>query len=358
MPLARFNLWYKKYEKHFASAALIGGFLFDVFTLRRADTLWENSWIILHLLITATTIVLLSRREPAPDGGDSRLDFWLLGLMQFSFGGLLSAFLILYFRSASLGASWPFLLILAAAFIANERLKGYRERLIFQISFFYLSLLSFFIYFVPVLVGSIGPFIFLISGVISLLVMRLFLRILRRVSRGNLDVSRKSFRKAVLAIFVVMNVLYFANIIPPIPMSLREAGIYHSLSRATDGSYILGAEKKGFLDHFRFREKLHVMEGKSLYAYTAVFSPARFDTDIVHEWQKYDESIREWVTVTRVSLPTFGGRYEGFRTYSGSETGEGVWRVNVTTERGLVLGRIGFSVERAEADPPIETRIR
>src|ERR1700741_2087806 len=101
MAMSSLSSWYKKNERHVYSFALIGGFVFDILTLRRADTAWENSWVVLHLLIVATMILVLSKRKIGSEA-TTKLDFWLITIMQFSFGGLLSAFLILYFRSATL----------------------------------------------------------------------------------------------------------------------------------------------------------------------------------------------------------------------------------------------------------------
>lgn len=350
-------VWYKRYKKHFASIALVGGFIFDIFTLQRVDALWENIWIILHLLLVASSILLLSRREKQRDTTDSRLDFWLIALLQFSFGGLLSAFLILYFRSASFGTSWPFLLILFLAFIANERFKDYHQRLIFQISFFYLSLLSFAIFSVPVIVGSIGPFVFILSGVASLIVIKIFLILLKVTSKDGFVDSGKAV-SAVIIIFAVMNVLYFSNVIPPIPLSLKDAGIYHSVSSDGSGNYLLTGEARGPLDYLNIYEKVESVAGKPLFAYTAVFSPAKFNTRVVHEWQRYDEALGRWNTMSRVNLPISGGREQGFRTYSASEVVSGKWRVNVLSERGLVLGRVRFVVSWVNSDPALVTEIR
>lgn len=349
--------WYRRYEKHFASLALVGGFIFDIFTIQRVDAVWENSWIIIHLLMVASVIILLSRRESRVDSMDSRLNFWLLAMMQFSFGGLLSAFLILYFRSASLGTSWPFLLILFLAFWVNERFKNYHQRLIFQISFFYLSLLSFLIFSVPIILGTIGPVIFIVSGVLSIFIFRIFFFILRRVSRDGLS-DKREVLGAVFGIFAVMNILYFLNVIPPIPLSLKDAGIFHSISSDGLGNYSITTEPREWKDYLLVYEKVNITSGTPLFAYTAIFSPSRFNTRVVHEWQVYDENLETWRTMSRVSLPTSGGREQGFRTYSVSNVYGGKWRVNVLSEKGLVLGRVKFEVSVVSSPPVLVSESR
>lgn len=351
------NHYFKVVLKHFPSIALVGGFIFDILTIRRVDAIWENVWIMIHLLLVASAILMLGRREKGVDQTDSRLNFWLLSLLQFSFGGLLSAFLILYFRSASLSTSWPFLLILFAAFVMNERFKGYHERLVFQISFFYLSLLSFLIFFVPVILGSIGSIVFILSGILSLVVINLFFTALTLVAKDKFVDKGKAFGATVI-IFALMNVLYFSNIIPPIPLSLKDAGIYNNVSGDGNGNYLLTGEKRRALDYLKFYQEVNVVGKETLFAYTAIFSPARFNTRVVHEWQMYDEERGEWKTMSRVNLPISGGREEGFRTYSAYDVLPGKWRVNALSEKGLVLGRVKFIAQVSLDERVLFTEVR
>lgn len=353
---SKINSVYKNYEYHISSIALVGGFIFDVLTLRRADAFFENFWVIFHLLVVAIAILLINRKS-RKDNEESDLDFWLLNLMQFSFGGLLSAFLILYFRSASLMVSWPFLLMLALAFIANERLKRHYQRLTYQVSFFFSALLLFSIFFVPVIIGVIGPGVFVLSGVISLLVLRIFLAVLSVVSGDKFVLSINYLRGIVLGIFALINILYFTNIIPPIPLSLREGGVYHSVDKEITGEYVLRAERKSWLEYFYPTTKVNILPGQNLFIYTAIFSPAKFNTKIVHEWQYFDNEKNNWVSVSRVLLPITGGRDSGYRTYSISSVVPGKWRVGVLTERGQVLGRISFEVLYVGVQPELVTEI-
>jgi hypothetical protein len=332
------------------------GFVFDVLTLRRADAFFENFWVVFHLVVVATAILLINRKNKK-ENVESELDFWLLNLMQFSFGGLLSAFLILYFRSASLAVSWPFLLMLALAFVANERLKRNYQRLTYQVSFFFSALLLFSIFFVPVLVGYIGPIIFVFSGVVSLLILRFFLAILQKVSGEKFTLALGSIRGIVLGIFALINILYFTNIIPPIPLSLREGGVYHLVDKEITGEYVLRTEKKNWLEKFNPRTSVNILPDQPLFVYTAIFSPAKFSTKIVHEWQYFDQTKDEWVSVSRILLPITGGRNNGYRTYSISSVVPGSWRVNVMTERGQVLGRIWFSVDYVGTQPELMTEV-
>ena len=349
MDIKNISSIYKIHETRISSFALFGGFIFDILTLRRADTFFENFWIIFYLSLATTTILWLSIKRSGEEG--RRLSFWLFNILQFSFGGLLSAFLILYFRSAALSVSWPFLLLLLVTFLANERLKSRYERLTYQISFLFLVIFLFLIFFVPVLTKTVGPIIFLVSGLLSLVIIRIFIFVLSRINKDNLSLLMKNLRLSILSIFVVLNVFYFTNVIPPIPLSLKQGGVYHSVDREVNGDYVLKREKRGFRDYFQLYPEISVLSEQSVYAYTAIFSPAKFNIKVVHDWQFLNEDTGKWQRVSRVELPISGGREKGYRTYSFVNVSDGRWRVNVLTEDGQVIGRIKFDV-RVVGTPP------
>lgn len=352
--------WYVRFERPISSASLIAGFVFDALTLRRVDTFWENFWVVVHLLVVAACIVLVSRQQNkgVATPASSKLHFWLITVMQFFFGGLLSTLLVFYFRSGSFAVSWPFLLILGVAFAANESLKRYYARLGFQISLFYLSLFCFTIFIVPVVIHAMGPVVFLLSGLVSLALMRLFALLLKVAAQENLESAKKELTVAIGSIFLGLNLLYFLNVIPPIPLSLMDAGVAHSITREANGDYALETEARGWLSYFRLTETVHLPAGSPLYAYSAVFSPTRLNTRIVHEWQRY-EAKRGWVTTSRIELSLLGGRGGGYRTYSmKNQVPPGAWRVNVETPNGALLGRLRFNVAAASSRPLLSTETK
>lgn len=350
--------WYAKYERPFSSISLIGGFVFDAVTLKRVDMFWENFWVVAHLLIVAVCIVWLNWRENS--GGDEanpeKAHFWLVNVMQFFFGGILSTYLVFYFRSGTIATSWPFLLILAAAFFANESFKRHYARLTFQVSLFFLAIFSFAIFLVPILFHTLGPRIFLISGGASVVFILLFIVILRIVSGERFALSRKPLYLSLAGIFAAMNLLYFYNLIPPIPLSLKDGGVYHSLVAMGPGRYTIQYEAPGPFDFLRLSDRIHLVAGDPLYAYSAVFSPTALNTDIIHEWQWYDPASGAWVTKGRILLSVVGGRDGGYRTFSMEpDIAAGAWRVNVLTPRNEVIGRLRFDVTPVPSEPPLVT---
>jgi hypothetical protein len=79
--------------------------------------------------------------------------------------------------------------------------------------------------------------------------------------------------------------------------------------------------------------------------------------NIIHEWQYYDLTARRWTTKAQVSLAVAGGADNGWRTFStiGSPA-PGIWRVNVKTASGAIIGRLNFTVAAATTTPPLITQ--
>jgi hypothetical protein len=353
--------WYGRFERPISSLSLVAGFVFDALTLKRVDMLWENCWIIAHLIIVGTfiTLIHLKKSEIGDEKNPSKMHFWFVNILQFFFGGLLSTFLVFYFRSADIFVTWPFILLLALAFIANESLKRHYIRFSFQISLFFLSIYSFAIFLVPVLMHQIGPKIFLLSGLISLVFITIFIGILFIFIRDRFNESKKLILFLVLGIFVLVNFLYFANLIPPIPLSLKDGGIYHDIEKNTDGNYDVTYENYGWQGYFQMYPNFREVAGEPVYAYSAIFSPTNLNITIVHEWQHYNETQNKWVTTFTISLPVIGGRDGGFRTYSeSSNLASGKWRVNIKTELGQLIGRLRFNIVPVDTESILTNDIK
>jgi Protein of unknown function (DUF2914) len=353
---------YARAHVSLSSVSLVGGFVFDAVTLRRIDMFWENFWVVVHLLAVALRIFWVTHDAnfgPEREGEATKLDRWLINLMQFFFGGLLSTFMVFYFRSGTFWVSWPFYLLLTAAFVANERFKGQYARLEFQLGILFLSLFCFMIFILPVVIHAIGRLVFLLSGALSLVFWWLFVRVLRKRATEGFSQRTDTVVASTAAIFILINVLYFMNVIPPLPLSLQDASAHHSITRTGNGAYLVQSEKQGWFGFFRLAPRFHSAPGEPTYFYSAVFSPTSLNTEIIHEWQTY-ESRRGWITADRIPLSVRGGRDGGYRTYS-VKIGlkPGVWRVNVETASGAILGRFRFDVLLQSASPaPLETELK
>ena len=338
---------YARFERPISSLSLIGGFVFDAVTLRRVDQFWENMWVIAHLVIVAVFMVLVnaSHHKPGDEEDPEKAQFWYVNILQFFFGGLLSTYLVFYFRSADLTVSWLFLLILAVAFWANESLKRQYAILSFQMSLFFLSLYLFAIFIFPIIFQSISYKIFLFAGGISFLVILVFTHYMMYWNREKFQRSKKYIFISMVGILLTMNILYFTNIIPPLPLSLVDAGVFHSIHKNTQGNYDVAFENYGWKKYITLYEDFHLRVGDPAYVFSAVFSPTSLNIHIIHEWKYYDEGLKNWTDAQVVDLPLIGGREGGYRTYSMRTNLEpGQWRVTILTPSGQVLGRVRFNV--------------
>jgi hypothetical protein len=353
--------WYGRFERPISSLSLIAGFVFDALTLKRVDTLWENFWIIAHLIIVGVFIALihLKKNEVGDEKNPSKAHFWFVNILQFFFGGLLSTFLVFYFRSTDIFVTWPFLLLLVLAFIANESFKRHYIRFSFQISLFFLSIYSFSIFLLPVIMHQIGPKIFLLSGLLSLIFITLFILILFLFIRDRFNESKKLIFFLILGIFAFVNFLYFANLIPPIPLSLKDGGMYHSLARDENGNYDVTYEDYGWKGYFQMYPNFNEVAGDPVYAFSAIFSPTNLNITVVHEWQYFDQNQNKWVNAFTINLSVVGGRDGGFRTYSeSSNLAPGKWRVNIKTTQGQTIGRLRFNLVSVNTEPVLKNDIK
>jgi MFS family permease len=350
-----------KYERYVSPVTLVTGFVFDSLMLKRIDLFFTNALLISYLLIAALSILLLnisaSRREGDEDK-ERTFHVVLVFMMQFCFGGLFSASFLFYSRSGSIVASWPFLFLILAYILGNELFRKNYTRLGFQVSAFFSALFSFLIFFFPVILSRMDDAIFLLSGIASLIITGFFVYVISWFTPQRVRKGAPLLVCSVFGIFAIINTLYFTNLIPPIPLALKELGVYRSLSKFPDGSYLLTGDRRSWFESLFGRAVVHMIPGKPLYAFNAVFAPASLSADIVHVWQYYDEATG-WNTSSRVNLSIVGGRESGFRTYSIKDNlFPGLWRVNVETLRGQLVGRLTFELSVSNGSEDLITDVR
>ncbi len=185
-------------------------------------------------------------------------------------------------------------------------------------------------------VGAVGVSLLVFAGYIYLLVY--FVK--------SLADKKRLYFIIIIAIAVSMNVLYFTNIIPPIPLSLEEAGLYYNI-KSSGGKYIMQGERENFIKKTLFGQTLHATPRDRVYLYTAIFAPNNLKTKIVDHWQYYDAAKKEWIEKGELPFIINGGRAAGYKGYSWqSNLAEGKWRVFVQSERGQVSAKVQFTVVR------------
>jgi hypothetical protein len=348
-----------RHERRLASISLLIGFIVDSLTLRRIDLLSNQLILIWYLVVLGVGIALINIYQVSirPPRWLERFYIYLPIIIQFAFGNLFSGFMVLYSRSTSIIASWPFLLFLFLLLVGNELFQPYYLRFRFQSALFFFALFSFFIVYVPLLTGTVGVLTFLCSAAIAVALFFLLLHLLAKKLPALVEENKQAITGIVASIVVVVSVFYATNVIPPIPLSLEDGGAYHRVERYSDG-YIFTEEDSApphFLRRFFANPTLHIVPGQSVYVYSSVFAPRRFsDTTIVHDWQWFDETKGRWTRLSSIPFSISGGRDEGYRGYTlKGNVPEGHWRVDVETSGGQVIGRIKFNIEYVDQIPPL-----
>ena len=336
----------KAYERHLSAAAMVVGFALDNLLFGRIDHPATQIVLASYLLIAAGSIVLLHYfEERARKCGERfRWSAVLSAFTQFAFGGLWSAFLIFYARSAVMATSWPFLVILAAIFLGNEIFRDYRSRLVFTAILLFFALFSYATFVVPIFTGRLDTRTFVVSGALAILVFAVVLAALALLARSRISRDLGQIVAGAAFIFVSLNIFYYMDVLPPLPLALADAGIFASRD-AVARKY---RSEPAFLPWYRkFNDpkQYQMPAGRPLYAFSAVFAPEGLTTQIMHEWEWYDEAHAKWVTETVISFPIAGGRKNGYRGYSTkSNLREGRWRIDVETRDGRVISRVNFTV--------------
>jgi hypothetical protein len=353
---ARARAFIQKHEHAFSIGSFLVGFTIDNIALKRIDLLFSNLLLYTYLGIVIITMAILhyrARHKPSSDWRKRALE-WIPFVSQFAFGGMFSGFLIFYSQSGSLVASWPFVLLIFALLATNEFMRKYHERLTFQSLLLFFCFFSFAIYTLPILIGEMGDWVFELSGLAAIILFALFLGFLTLIDKKRVTESLKNIVLGAVAIYLLITTLYFSNVLPPIPLALKDIGIYHSIVR--DGAdYIVTEDPQPWYSRLT-GVTVTVNGGEALYAFSSIFAPTRISTNVVHEWQYYDEAKNNWVTAASIPFPINGGRDGGYRGYTAKGLlTPGKWRVNVKTTRGQLIGREAFKV--VQGTPATVTRI-
>jgi hypothetical protein len=348
-------------RRHFLTLGFVFGFIIDNLTLNRVDQVLDNAILATYVVLAMVSMLLLYA------GAAGKLPEWIGDaarrfapfVMQYAFGGLLSGMLIFYGRSGAWAASWPYLAIIILAIYGNETIKDRSTRLLYNLAILFIGLFSYIVLLVPVVTKLMGPWIFIGSGFIALMIMYGFLRLLNRIIPRFIELQQRAIILSLGMVYVGFNFLYFSNMIPPIPLSLKEAGIYHFVARFENETYQVKYEEGPWWQFWKKSDStIHPRGGESIFCYAEVFAPTRFEIDIVHVWE-FNDPEAGWTERARIAYPITGGRDSGYRGYTLINNYQnGDWRCSVETERGQVIGRETFTVDTTESPKALVTEIR
>lgn len=275
------------------------------------------------------------------------------------FSGSALSFICVYsLRSADLSASWPLFLLLLICIFANEFVSTHNFRFTLDIGVFLIATVFFIIFNVPILLKVQNDMVFAVSIGVAIAVSLLYLFLLQFSSESASYEAPRTYALAIgIPMFVGM--LYFLNVIPAVPLSLKEAGVYHAVLHTSGGEFIAKKENDTrMLAKYRTTIYHLLPTDNGVYFFSNIDTPAELTAPISHTWEYYDTARKVWVVSTIISFDIQGGREAGYRAYSQKENiTEGLWRVTVKIGDNRIIGREKFNVMRDGVVPISEVKL-
>jgi hypothetical protein len=343
---------YRRYEKHVPLAAFIAGFVYDSLTLTRIDA-WLDNLILLGYTLGAGALIavlgLVARGRIRQAWVLNHLGL-ITGVTHFFLGGLLSSYVVFYFKSAAVGKSFIFVGLLVALMIANEFFSARLRNLKLLCAIYFFCCFAFLTFFLPVVTRVMNAAIFISSGLLSFLITSAIVAV---IYHGSIQAARRELIGMAwppALIFLALLFFYFQNWMPPVPLALKEGGIYRSVERVGE-NYVVRYRQPAWWQFWKSDERdFAYAPGDTVYCFAAVFAPTDLRERIVHHWQL--RTANGWKTTDQRGYSIYGGRDGGWRGYTYKRNlAEGEWRVEVKTEKGRLLGRILLEVTFVQERP-------
>jgi Protein of unknown function (DUF2914) len=355
--LEQLKLYYSRNEGRVAAAFFAAGFVFDMFTVGRIDSLLTIGQQLVYLLvIMAVLLHMFYEQGSAPADLSGRGIFvrkyyeYRSAVVHFLLGALLNLYAIFYFKSSSLLVSFGFLGVLVAVLLANElkRIKSFG----LPIKFVLLSLcfLSFSAGVVPVLVGYIGLWVFLLSILLGCVPLLAAVAWVRRKTPEKSLLARRQILVPLGGVVIGFLVFYLFRLIPPVPLSIPFMGVYHNVEK-TEAGYRLSHERPRWRFWHNGDQDFVAQPGDKVYVFFRIFSPARFSDEVRMRWY-WKDPARGWTQHDEIPIRIVGGREQGFRGYGvKSKYQPGEWKVQVETADGREIGRMYFDLTLVPEGP-------
>jgi hypothetical protein len=347
------KLYYSRHEGRFGAAFFSAGFVFDILTTGRIDSWLTITQQAVYLAVIMAILLHLCLEQDAPprEPGGSVVRNWYYEyrspLVHFLMGALLNLYAIFYFKSSSLLVSFGFLGVLVVVLLANELRRVKSLGLPFKFALLSLCFLSFAAYLLPLLVGSIGPTVFLgsmLAGSVPLAVAAW------RFPPEKSELARRQILVPLGCVLAGFLAFYLFRLIPPVPLSIPFIGVYHNVER-TEAGYRLTHERPGWRVWHNGDQNFLAQPGDRVYVFFRVFSPARFADEVQMRWHWRDPA-RGWTLQDTIAIRIVGGREQGFRGYGfKSRYQPGEWKVQVETADGREIGRVYFDLAAAPEAP-------
>lgn len=338
----------KESKRHMTTLLFVGGFIFDLIILPEAGhvaTIWIG---LLYLSIVGVAIAMrewVISRNTATEGEHKLFSFLTFTIAYFS-GSALSFVCVYAIRSAAFAVSWPLFLVLLLCVLVNELVSSHQFRFTLDVGVFLVALLFFIVFNTPIFLNVQNDTTFVISIAITIVFSLLYVHILRFTSESAEEEASRLYALA-FGIPMFIGMLYFLNVIPAVPLSLAEVGVYHVVIKNEAGAYSGTKETDTRILSTLRVPVYHVSSSDNgAYFFSAISAPALLTAPISHVWEYYDPVINRWVEKSTISFTLAGGRENGYRSYSHKENiTDGLWRVVVKVDSKRIVGRMKFYIK-------------
>jgi len=359
--LQRLKLYFEQNQREVAAVFFTGGFGFDIVTAGSIDSWLTIGQQAFYLLAITAVLLHMFLAQGAPPPELARLSApkrWYYEYrspaIHFALGALMNLYAIFFFKSSSLLASFGFLAFLLVILLANESRRFKALGMHVKFALLALCFLAFSAALTPVVVGSIGLGVFLLSMLIGCLPpVAAAWWIRSRRPELSLQVRRQILQPLGFVLVAFLG-SYLLRVIPPVPLSIPFIGVYHGVER-TDEGYRLTHERPWWRFWHNGDQQFRAQPGDKVYVYFRIFSPARFSDEVQMRWY-WKPAGRGWALQDTIPIKIVGGREQGFRGYGVKANYQpGPWRVWVQTTDGREIGRVYFELETFPAVPRLLT---
>ena len=346
--IEKLKAFYERHERTALILFFVGGFIWDSLTLQRIDHLYSNFILFTYLLCLMASLYIFN----LADDGHWKNTFlekyeeYAPLAVQFFLGGLCSAYVVFFFRSVSLTKTMVFFILLIFLMISNELFKHRISNKNLQFGALFFVIFTFFTFIIPVFAGTMSTLIFIISGLAALAFTLFFITFIYRKSPSTRrEVDIKSISSIIIGLYLVINVLYYFNMIPPVPLSLKSGVIAYNVDKSDHTYTVTYDPDKTFKIWRSFNHDVAYMPGDTVFAYTSIFAPTNLKKSVAHRWKHFNSQTEEWQISDVIDYKIEGGRdngYRGFTFKTNLQTGQ--WEIDVITKEGLIIGTIDFEL--------------
>ncbi len=309
--------------------------------------------VVTGVLLAAMLRLELLRREPPA---------WLRRpwryaehAVHFMLGTLLNAFILFYVKSGSGVTAVLFLGLISFLLLMNEHPRFHRLGPVVLFGLYAFALTSYLAYLLPVLLGHLRPWMFLVASGLSLGPILVLARLMARWGEDRARAFRRALVPAI-GVQALLLVLFVLHLVPPVPLSVRSLGVWHRVEREGQEFRLSRLPRGRWADLWRKDERVFLARpGDRVFVFTRVFAPHNFRDQVRVRWARWESARGAWAESDAIPLRIVGGREEGFGGYAYKQNwSPGEWRVAIETEDGREIGRTRFEIR---PDPGTDERV-